>query len=247
MVTNGSLLDKAVLRSLLSLNCKLLQITLDGSREQHNKMRFFKNGLGSFDALLSKIVEIASLLGDNSNMTLLVRFNLNNTSIDEIKKTLLMIDEKYRSRISLLFRTVFNTSSFHEKNINSVESIVEFNELGNDLGYHIYRNQRTFSSCEACSDWNFMHVLPDLSLWKCVNNFNIDAARFGVIDKEGNLHLETQKILNWYKYTDFLDNEKCKNCSIAPDCLGGCIMYYMRNGKRRCGSLTALSSIYKFD
>ena len=247
VVTNGSLLDEDVIHSMMLMGCKLIQITLDGSQEQHNKTRIFKDGRPTFELLINKIEMAARLLINEPSVTLLVRFNLNNTTVKEVNQSLNRIDKRYRHRISLLFRTVFNTASYHENNTTSVDSLDIFNELGHQLGYKIYKNHRTFSSCEACSDWNFMHILPDMSLWKCVNNLNVQEACIGSLSGDGSLVLNTNNILNWYKCSDFFMDKKCQNCSLAPDCLGGCIMYNLRNGKRKCASLVAMSSIYKCD
>lgn len=246
IVTNGSLIDEFVMESLLLVNCSLIQITLDGEKKQHNKSRIFKTGETSFDLLIEKIKFVASYVVKNPSLRLLIRFNLNNTSLEDVEKTLILFDSEIRQYISLLFRPVYETKKYHEVNYNGYDELDLFNQLGHHLGFSIYKNRRTYLPCEACGDTNVIHVLPDLSLWKCVNDFSFEAAKMGYLKDDGEAKWDTDRVLAWYQYADFLKDEKCKNCSMSPDCLGGCIRNCILTGKHKCGSLQALSSPYQY-
>lgn len=246
MVTNGSLLDDKIIDSLIELNCNLLQITIDGSKNQHNITRAFSNGKPSFDLIVEKINYIAERIKYIDNFTLLIRFNLNNTSIEEVGDTLSKFKSDNRKKIHLLFRPVFNTNEYIISNSNTYDDLDKFNKMGVELGYKVYKNRRLFLSCEACGDINFFHFLPDLSIWKCINDFSFDTARIGTMLSDGNVEWDTDKIYKWFEYSNFLNDEKCNNCSISPDCLGGCIKNYAVTKKRSCGSCKSLSSAFKY-
>ena len=246
IVTNGSLIDESVMESLMRVNCELLQITIDGSKAQHDTTRIFKTGAPSFDLLVEKIKLVASYVEKHPSLRLLIRFNLNNTSLEEIKSTLLLFDPSIRKNITLLFRLVFETKEYRESNSNVYDDVALFNELGHQLGYNVYKNRNIFLSCEACGDTNVVHILPDLSLWKCVNDFSFEEARLGQLTEEGEAKWDTNRVLAWYQYADFLNDEKCKSCPKSPDCLGGCIRNFVLTGKRRCGSLEVMSSPYRY-
>lgn len=246
IVTNGSLIDETVMESLIRVNCTLVQITVDGAKSQHDKMRIFKTGEPSFDLLIEKIKLVAGYVAVHPSLRLLIRFNLNNTSLDDVEKTLSLFDLEIRSHISLLFRPVYATKGYHEVNSNNYDDLDLFNQLGHRMGFVIYKNRRTFLSCEACGDTNVIHVLPDLSIWKCVNDLSFEEARLGHLDETGEATWDTNRVLAWYQYADFLNDEKCKNCSMSPDCLGGCIRNYVLTNKHKCGSLQALASPYRY-
>lgn len=40
---------------------------------------------------------------------------------------------------------------------------------------------------------------------------------------------------------------KCKNCKKLPDCLGGCILYKVRNKKRKCSPFELVSLPYLYE
>lgn len=246
IVTNGSLLNESVMQSLLRVNCNLIQITIDGAKSQHDKTRIFKSGEPSFDLLIDKIKFAASYVAANTGLRVLIRFNLNNTSIDGVEETLRHFDPGIRKYISLLFRPVYETREYHQANSNHYDELDLFNALGQRMGFQIYKNKRTHLSCEACGDTNVIHILPDLSLWKCVNDISFEAAKMGTLNEDGDAEWDTNRVLAWYRYADFLQDEKCKGCSLSPDCLGGCIRNYILTGKHRCGSLEALSSPYRY-
>lgn len=60
IVTNGSLLTKENFKRLLNHNLHSLQITIDSDKENHDKMRIFKNNKPSFDLLMNKINMVAN-------------------------------------------------------------------------------------------------------------------------------------------------------------------------------------------
>lgn len=246
IVTNGSLVNESVMESLQRVNCNLIQITIDGAKLQHDQTRIFKTGAPSFDLLIEKIKFVANYVVENQNLRLLVRFNLYNTSIDDVEKTLALFKPNIRKHISLLFRPVYKTKGYHENNSNCYDELTLFNELGHRMGFVIYKNRRTYLSCEACGDTNVIHILPDLSLWKCVNDLSFEEAKMGYLTEEGEAKWDANRVLAWYHYADFLQDEKCKGCSMSPDCLGGCIRNYILTGKHHCGSLEALSSPYQY-
>ncbi len=62
LVTNGSLFKRKVARELVRLGLTNVQITLDGSAENHNKYRPFKSGAESFDILIKNIQETWDLV-----------------------------------------------------------------------------------------------------------------------------------------------------------------------------------------
>ena len=246
IITNGSLIDEDVMTALLRVNCNLIQITIDGSKSQHDKNRVFKTKAPSFDLLIEKIKFVAGYVAENPELKLLVRFNLNNTSLRDVEETLALFDPKIRSSISLLFRPVFETSKYHVKNSNYHSELDSFNCLGHNMGFVIHKNMRTYLACESCGDTNVIHILPDLSLWKCINDLSFDKARIGYLNEDGSAVWDTNGVLEWYRYSNFLQDEKCRGCSISPDCLGGCLLNYIKTGKHRCGDIEELSSPFRY-
>ena len=63
LVTNGTLLTRAVAMELKELGLKGAKITLDGPREVHDRSRPFVSGRGSFDIIVSNILDTMDIIG----------------------------------------------------------------------------------------------------------------------------------------------------------------------------------------
>ena len=249
IITNGSLLTCKVMNALVAHHCNSMQITLDGCKRTHDKTRCFHNGQPSFDLLVNKINNVVGPFLEQSEINFALRFNLLNNDIDEVKKSLLLFEHKYREYISVFFRNVYDTSCFEGNNRNSENDYVELLDYAKSLGYKIMYNQYFARSCEACSDTNFGYITSDLSFWKCLNakDCHEEFGKVGQILEDGTIKFEAKKLFHWYRVANCFENEKCLNCSQIADCLGGCIAYCSANGTRKCSNfnLTSLPFLHK--
>ena len=78
-ITNGSLLPKEIILKLDLYHIKWIQVTLDGPRNIHNKKRFYKNGKGSYDIIISNIGNVLKY----SQCDVIIRVNLDKTNIND--------------------------------------------------------------------------------------------------------------------------------------------------------------------
>lgn len=65
LVTNGTLATARTVEDLLRYGLKSVRITIDGSRENHNRHRPFTTGLGTFDVIIRNIKDICGLVKVN--------------------------------------------------------------------------------------------------------------------------------------------------------------------------------------
>lgn len=238
IVTNGSLLNKNILKSLLKYNLHILQITIDSDKETHDKTRIFKNGKPSFDLLINKINNLVPYTINYEKFKFVLRINLNNTTVSRVEKSLENIDENVRPYVHLLIRAVYNTKAYKEKNTNSVEQLLSYFKMGKKLGFKIVTDKYNYQSCEACGDTKCFYLMPDLTIWKCINDLDFKQSCIGKIDDSGEPVLIPENIVNWYKKcSSTFNDEKCLKCKKLPDCLGGCPLFkYKNNNNKSCRS-----------
>jgi uncharacterized protein len=62
MTTNGSLLRPEVVNELKDLGLKGIKVTLDGTREFHDRKRPFRNGKGTFDVIIENILYASTVI-----------------------------------------------------------------------------------------------------------------------------------------------------------------------------------------
>lgn len=246
IVTNGSLLNKDNFISLLNHNLYSLQITLDSDKQNHDNMRIFKNNKPSFDLLINIINEIIPLSYNYKNFKFILRINLNNTTANKVKSSLISINEEVRSHTHLLIRAIYNTHDYKEKNENNLNNLKDYFDIGKELGYNIMKEKFNYQTCESCGDRKFFYLMPDLTMWKCINDIGYNKTKFGKIDEDGKVIIYNDNLINWYKncMNQFEDKE-CINCSLLPDCLGGCPLYKSKHGYKSCRpfDMTSLPSI----
>ena len=247
ITTNGSLLTENILEQLVNFNLKTLQITIDSERNIHDKNRIFKNGKPSFDLLIDKCNMVAKLIKEESKFKFIIRINLNNTNQSGVADTLNSINMENREKISLLFRAVYNTEQYKKSNTNNVNDLKSYYDLGTKMGFKILNEKYNFQTCEACGDKKFFYLMPDLSLWKCINDLSYKKCCIGTMKSDGNIKLNSTNVVNWYNNCmSAFENEKCLNCKMLPDCFGGCPLYKCKNNKNKCRTfdMSCLPSFY---
>lgn len=246
ITTNGSLMTEEVLGLLTENNCRAIQITIDGCQRIHDQQRIYKNGDPSYQELIRKIIMVVNYIRKhNLSLKLILRLNLKDVSVEEVRKTLEEFVIEDRKYISLLFRPIYETSCYNEINSNSLQELKDFFDMGNQMGYDIVKNNYYFKTCEACGDDKFFYLMPDLTMWKCINDLNFDAAKIGYIEKDGTIKINAEKLMQWRMFSDCFKDSKCRKCKLLPDCYGGCILYNAQNKERLCKEF-AMSSLPYF-
>jgi uncharacterized protein len=234
IVTNGYLLTKEVSNELVDLRISLAQITIDGPKEVHDSKRFLANGKGSFDKIISNVLNM------NNSLDATIRVNIDKDIINSVPK---FMDFIIDSGIGDLTNVYFYFSIVRDNDIEkggksslcysmkdfSIEEIELFKlayEKGINTGQRIRAN---LTSCASLSPIGFV-IEPDGTLKKCYNTVGDEKAIVGhLLDKNINQSLVTKNQTEWYSWSQF-DEGECKECSILPLCMGGC-PYYTLNDK----------------
>ncbi|MCR5000155.1 MAG: SPASM domain-containing protein, partial [Lachnospiraceae bacterium] len=209
-----------------------IQITLDGCRREHDSSRKTKSGEGTFDGLLAVLEDLAEEIGDTTSVN--VRVNLNDCDITELERDFECIPENVRPKLHLMPRVIFNTERYHHNNKNSYKNIEPYYELFSKMGFSMLSSTNSKVPCEAAGDKNSFYVLPDLSVWKCVNDINVEEACIGRIQKDGDIKYNYCNLAHWFKLANPFNDEKCCECGVEPECGGGCILNRIKNGQRKC-------------
>jgi len=82
LITNGYLLNIETINQLQSLNISMIQITIDGFEEMHNKRRFLLNGNGTYKRILKNINLLLSS-PFTKNILLKIRINTDKNNAND--------------------------------------------------------------------------------------------------------------------------------------------------------------------
>lgn len=235
LTTNGYLLSEEIIAELVNkYYCQAIQITLDGNQTTHDQRRITHSNQPTFITLINKIKLLVQYkINNKKQFNILIRFNLINNTIDQIKEVLDFFNMEERQNIQVFFRPIFSTHNFNAGNNVNKTNLEGFYNLAYELKYSIKNTYRYYNPCEAGNGENTFTILPDLTLWKCMNNLENDHAKIGFIDNSGKLHYNLNKLAKWFKASPFLD-KKCQNCTFLPLCWGACPMNYINTKQRTC-------------
>ncbi|MBO9693655.1 radical SAM protein [Chryseobacterium sp.] len=216
--TNAYLLnDKMVNHLTYENDNKFFQITLDGGREEHNKVRVAQKEEGSYDKIISSIKTLIK-----EKISVLIRINYTAENIDSTKlivEDLIDISEEDRQYLSISFHQVWQdieVNNIDEKVKEVMELYQKHNlipageetELLEGLANPCYADKKN----EAVINYNG-------DVYKCTARDFTKENKYGELNEEGEIEWN-EKILTWE--TLKIQSKACQNCRILPLCGGGC-------------------------
>lgn len=209
ITSNGLLLTDDLIRKFREINLYNYQITLDGAREQHNKVKKME-GQSAFDITLTNIKSLIELMPE-ANLNLRINYtekldiNQLMTEINEI------IPYYLHKRIKISPRKVWQVQ---EERISQ--------KLESDLREKIVMNNfiqdcQTMGLCYVANK-HFHTIFPDGGVTKCDND-ELKEAR-GFLDEAGNIVFHKENVLE--KFDLLGEQSVCAGCSYLPICWGPC-------------------------
>lgn len=234
IITNGSLLTRERVEKLNALKVGFYQITVDGTRENHNRTRPFKGGGATYDLILDNIGKCYDLLPAVS-----LRVNVDKSSIsaaEEIRSTLKArgLDGKVRPYLGkitndgndpALSSVCFTGQEF----ARSLLSFLESGENGDDVWLSKFPAAKgNFCGADSLSSWV---IDSDGMLYKCWNDIGKKNMAVG--------SLLTGEYMNpgaAYSYMTFDPTEDpvCSKCRFLPLCMGGCPNFRLKGNSGEC-------------
>lgn len=234
IITNGFFLNKDIINLLSDkYNCKSFHITIDGNRKTHNRNR----KAYKVDSYYTVLKNLKSLLKKNESLdrklSIKLRINLLNNTIKEIESLLNEFTENEKYNFYIYFRPVYNTNKFCTENY-SKKSLESFYILAKEKGYQVDMNRSIqYNCCEGDSGINQIQIMPNLTIWKCINDLNYNISNIGSIQQDGKVKWDNANLEKWSRNDPF-DDDKCLKCKLLPICYGGCPLFFHKTNKRKC-------------
>ncbi|WP_129408289.1 radical SAM/SPASM domain-containing protein [Marinitoga lauensis] len=219
IITNGYLLDKKTIEEFKNSGINKLIITLDGTKEEHDRLRVLKNGKGTFEKIYENI-KIAA-----KELFVKIRINVFPHNIKSIK---MLIDKIAADKLKV--EIDLRQGEMADNNKLKSFTIKEFAKMESELYNYIiekleYYNFNPFlkinqARCDAPSK-NSLVIDADGKLYKCWGEIGGISKEIGELKENGQLELNYRKNI-WLAIDPF--DEECKNCKVLPYCMGGCIL-----------------------
>lgn len=223
--TNGYLINENILKyfSDNNLTCGF-QITLDGYKDEHDKIRYVNVNKGSY----SEIIKNIRLLILNKHFVRL-RINYTNDNITNTHK----IPEEFID-IAKEIRDEYLVFDFHRvwQNIaeGDINDLVQLNmEKIYDKGFIVRGNSSLNNVADPCyaDKRHTVTVNYNGDIYKCTARDFTRENRAGYLNNDGELvwennHLEKRMNIKF-------KNKPCQTCRILPLCGGGCSQHAIEN------------------
>ena len=224
--TNGTLIDRDFLNFLKDLNVGF-QITLDGNRASHNKIRKYKDYLfGSFDRIIRSLQMINELL---ENYQIALRINVSPQTLDGIFLLLPDIINVLNPTKSSI--KIYKVWQVDEKLID--ENIInDFVEACQSHGFVCgYLNLDYCTS--SCYADNYSQVVINYNglVYKCTARKFNKKNSCGYLKSDGTIVWDFSKLIN---RMDVMLPERCLNCNILPVCPKPCSQTIIENDNVPC-------------
>ena len=227
MISNGYLLTEEIVSFLEKYNISF-QVTLDGMEKNHDKRRYLKNGLGTFERIANNL-----RLFEGKNVDVYVRMNVDNYNqqdypqlsefIDSLKNKRMIlypaVTEKINERKKERQKNYMTDSSYDDFiSITRKKGLFKFKEsslpISNDVG-NIPNDRCYFCAAELENSC----VIDDKgNVYKCWDEVGHEDYCFNILRPND---INYQSMLR-YMGDNVFDDEKCSSCTFLPICFGGC-------------------------
>jgi len=202
MTTNAYYLTDKLLKTLVDLGINTYQITLDGSKEFHDKIRIMKNRKGSFDTIWNNLLSFKKI---DASFDVMIRVHYSPVTITDIKNFAPLLVETFEKdkRFSLLFRNVSKLGGKNDKilstctNNETQEYQMELSLLAKNFNKNV--NIVSIESDYICyaSKANSYIIRSDGSIGKCTVALKEDVNNIGKLKDNGELELDHDKFRLW--------------------------------------------------
>lgn len=202
MTTNGYLLSVEHLENLVGLGVDNYQISFDGDREEHNKLRVLVDGRGTFDRIWGNVIDAHR---SEIPFKIMIRMHVNTQNERSMAGLIRKISDELGAdeRFFLYIRNLSRLGGAHDEELPIQEDEKACNRLitmAKDAGLQV-RSFEFFSGenryvCYAAKP-NAYVIRANGTLSKCTVGLYADHNLIGVLSADGKMRVDSEKALLW--------------------------------------------------
>jgi uncharacterized protein len=227
IVTNGYFLTSEVAQQLYTRRCTYAQVTIDGVRDTHDRMRPLLSGRGSWDRIMGNLDAVL----DSTPMAINVRVNVGQSNVNECGTLLEEFEKRNfaaKGKFSVYFAPIDAStpeagSAYEDALAKSAYSkaVLGLGEQARVAGFAgmITPPAGIMGMCVAAQDQGYV-IAPNGDVHKCWETAHDPDKRTGTIFEPEGLKGSPNAQL-WDAWSPF-DNPVCTSCRILPMCGGHC-------------------------
>lgn len=233
IITSGFHITKESIEIMHKVGITNIQITLDGLKSTHNKIKYIDGHTDVF----TKVINNIGLLLNDGGFHVVIRVNITKNNADEYITLYNFLMNKFGNNpmLSISPSLVLDRS----KNNLLKEKLFTVNEMY-DFIINLWQEHKIYTSYldypsmffNECAIRNHLSISfdPDGYAYKCWEHIGDKKYSIGYLSNEGKLIVSNPTMLNRQLYgADIFDSQKCSNCEYLPICHGGCPIHRIEN------------------
>lgn len=237
IITTGYHIDPEAIRVMKKVGITSAQITIDGLKETHNKVKHLPSGEDVFEKVIGNIALLNDLAPE---INIVIRVNLTRENAHEYAELVKFYFERFKGRKNIgiapafvLDRGVSNCDICAEESVlfqhkDRSEYILDLAHRGIDSPFVRYP-ERFFNECAIRNDMAISFD-PEGYAYKCWEVIGNREYAVGKLNEEGILTEINEKVLNRQLFgADTIDDPTCSQCKYLPVCNGGCPIQRIQN------------------
>ena len=213
--TNGYLISNKFIKYFTENPIlEAIQVTLDGNKERHNKVRFSCKGDNSYSRITKNIIDCLK-----HKINIVLRLNISEDTKLDIAKLLKEFTniEEAKQYLHISIQKVWQSDYSVYNTIDRL--LAESRSLGFDSASYFTYPSSIWSTCYADKP-NSMVINPNGKVFKCTARDFSPAQEEGHITEYGDI--QWNDIHEKRMHLSPLNNKECIKCNIFPICAGGC-------------------------
>ena len=229
--SNGYLINDYIIQHLIKERVQTtFQITLDGGRDQHNKVRYSTSGKGSYDRIVNNIKK---LLSEKINVSLRINYTMDNiASVESILDDLKDISEEDAAFLNVDFQKVWQDTAIKYDDDTLGRTLDAFRKRFKQVSSHYNHTDAFRYPCYA--DMRNESVINyNGDVYKCTARDFTPENRLGELSHDGTITWDNPDFVE-NRVCQKFSKEVCNRCRIFPICGGGCAQNALENKDSRC-------------
>ncbi len=220
MTSNFTLVDDDIIDFVMKYDITT-QVSIDGTKYQHNQSRIRKDGSGTYDTILSNLKRFKELGLENK---VVIRLNVHKMNIMDADAIMAAV-APYSTDVYFGFVENFKGSNdaFSDCIVHSDYADVLTNDLASiykKYGFDIPRPFGKMAPCSLNAENRFI-IDPELNVYKCEVLLQRNDTKIGSINDDGRLVLSSGFYRQMFHSPE--RQSKCMECKLLPICGGGCV------------------------
>lgn len=226
IVTNATLLKGKALEVFEKYPLNSIQITLDGIKEHHDKLRVYSSGKGSYDEIIANLDEF---IKRNPKTLISIRVNTGTHNANDFAEIKSLIHNRYPTAKNIMVYPGILKGDNDCGDMSNFFSSKDLSVFHTSLQNETEKVTIPESTCKGCiaNMLNGYVIGPRGEIYKCWEDIGIKEREIGSVidDRCNNAKLFQQYML----HGSFINDKQCHQCSLLSICSGGCARSRLAN------------------